>query len=671
MNETNKMNTVYRSEKTFNGFSLDVVKSALQKYIRRCDARKAIYAGIELDLFYMMPEKGEGIRTNFIHRIMVIYMEDLFYPGLWEYVDHHIFSLFSLRQERLSTNSVAKIKKIREEEMQNITTLIYALSNSSHSRDNSYYRYCLSIYLKNNEEEKNRRVATRFPFLEDLKERSESHTFRPSFLPEMLRDISKNTSLYKTISQFIGAVEEKDDLCIYYGHLLAEMEPPKKFYNSKKPAYMIFYLLNEILGKDKKYKKYVEIGKRWYRELSPLKEDFLCWQTILLFWLKDNKENKKYYIPYEVEKEDEKVIKHLTELYEINLLGNVVEFDEWVYDMHTKIGKRRGKGSHYFATESSFVCNEFENVNQVYKNAYLYRKMIDDPSYVDVRTEKSPKKSVERKRRSRSRTRSEKSVERKRRGRSRTRQKNREKESDFSRFLVRAQLVTGNMKTDTYYGEKDGKVIFIKGPLKDDKDIHEFLELQQIKEKLGLPTLHYQVVYLIPDLFGKTPLGLRNRINRDEKHPFIVCDTLFDHSPDNIPIRIHSSKLWPPTELVDFDKVKGMEHLKTSLIKNDRMMSQLVETLIFRYVYGLGDLAPRNFILSNNQIYSIDEDIVDASFDFERNVKRIKDFFPKFKEYVKKNKKKVKGIFEKYSIIKLSDSEKERFDWIENYLSTL
>ena len=121
------------------------------------------------------------------------------------------------------------------------------------------------------------------------------------------------------------------------------------------------------------------------------------------------------------------------------------------------------------------------------------------------------------------------------------------KESEFCRFLVRAQLVTGNTKTDTYYGEKNGKVVFIKGPLKDDKDIQSFLDLQKIKEKLGLPTLHYQVVYLIPDLFGKTPLGLRNRIDREEKHPFIVCDTLFDHSPDNIPIRIHSSKLWPPT----------------------------------------------------------------------------------------------------------------------------
>ena len=689
---TNHMNTMYRNEKTYNGFSLDVTKSALQKYIRRCDARKAIYAGVELDLFYMMPDRGEGIRTNFIHRLMVIYMEDLFYPGMWEYMDQHVFELFDLRKNRTSSK--------REKEMENVCKIIYSLANSTHSRDNSYYRYCLSIYLRNSQDEKNKRVVKKFPFLKDLKEKADHTVFNPSFFPETLNSLNKNSVIYKTISQFIGSIEAKDDLCIYYGHLLADMEPPKKFYNSKKPAYMIFYLLNEVLGKDKKFKPYIEIGKKWYKELSPLKEDFLCWQTILLFWLKDSrkKDIKQYYEPYE---EDEKTMETLYDLYKINLSGKVIEFDEWVYDMHTKIGKKRGKGSEYFATESSVVCNESVYVNQMYKNAYLYRKMLDDPSYIDVedvenienvennkprsrsrsRTKSSSRKERKPRSRSSSRTRKERKprsrsssrTKKERKSRSRSSSRSR-KESKFSNFLVRAQLVTGNMKTDTYYGEKDGKVVFIKGPLKetDDESMTSFLTLQKKKKKLGLPVLNYEIVYLIPDLFGKTPLGLRNRLDREKSYPFIVCDTLFDHTPNNIPIRLHSSKLWPVTELVDFDKVKGMQHLNMELI-NDEQMTQLIETFIFRYVFGLGDLAPRNFIISKHQIYSIDEDIIDADFDFERNIKRLKGFFPAFKEYLNKskNQKKIQEMFKKYGNIKLSNSEKDRFDWIQTYFEEM
>ena len=73
----------YRSEKSQNGYSLDTLKSALQKYIRRGNANMACYIAREFLSFYFVTE-GEDleknitrIMTNFTHRLQIIILEDI------------------------------------------------------------------------------------------------------------------------------------------------------------------------------------------------------------------------------------------------------------------------------------------------------------------------------------------------------------------------------------------------------------------------------------------------------------------------------------------------------------------------------------------------------------------------------------------------------------------
>jgi hypothetical protein len=72
------LSTTYRQQVTWNGHKADVMKSGLQKYIRRGVVDKALFCAGELDLFKEAPEKGEaeGIRTNFLHRLIVIFQEE-------------------------------------------------------------------------------------------------------------------------------------------------------------------------------------------------------------------------------------------------------------------------------------------------------------------------------------------------------------------------------------------------------------------------------------------------------------------------------------------------------------------------------------------------------------------------------------------------------------------
>ena len=95
------LSTTYRQQVTWNGHKADVMKSGLQKYIRRGVVDKALFCAGELDLFKEAPEKaqGEGIRTNFLHRLIVIFIEDVENMSLFEEVHKTMWSLFQERDK--------------------------------------------------------------------------------------------------------------------------------------------------------------------------------------------------------------------------------------------------------------------------------------------------------------------------------------------------------------------------------------------------------------------------------------------------------------------------------------------------------------------------------------------------------------------------------------------
>ena len=94
------LNAGYRQEKTWNGHRSDLVKSGLQKYIRRGMMDKALYCAGEMDLF-KGEDRGEAVRTNFVHRLMVVFLEDVGVGGLglWGDVDEMVFGLLGRRSK--------------------------------------------------------------------------------------------------------------------------------------------------------------------------------------------------------------------------------------------------------------------------------------------------------------------------------------------------------------------------------------------------------------------------------------------------------------------------------------------------------------------------------------------------------------------------------------------
>ena len=96
---SNKLSDKFRDEVTWNGYASDIMKSGLQKYIRRGVLDKALYCAGELDLFKEAPDRGETIRTNFLHRLMIIYMEDVENMNIFNKIDKLINRLFNEREK--------------------------------------------------------------------------------------------------------------------------------------------------------------------------------------------------------------------------------------------------------------------------------------------------------------------------------------------------------------------------------------------------------------------------------------------------------------------------------------------------------------------------------------------------------------------------------------------
>lgn len=115
------MDVTFRQEHSLHGFRIDVLKSALQKYTRRSNYEKTIFCAQELDLFAEI-SGGERIRTNFIHRLMIIFLEDIGLGGisLWSEVDQLIDVLLN---ERKNNN------RDREEEVKAIHELIFIFTS--------------------------------------------------------------------------------------------------------------------------------------------------------------------------------------------------------------------------------------------------------------------------------------------------------------------------------------------------------------------------------------------------------------------------------------------------------------------------------------------------------------------------------------------------------------
>lgn len=376
-----------------------------------------------------------------------------------------------------------------------------------------------------------------------------------------------------------------------------------------------------------------------------MKEDFLCWQSLFLFLY------KKQSIKSENESKSEcKYKKDVLISITKNTNKNKIQFDDYVFDRHTLKGTKEQKSHSYFSDISSAVVNEDPSINTDVKEIYRkYKKYQDEGQHnakksTKIETintkkdkitnvnksvdkvkvmkkvsknkdtiediEQEDKKEDDEEKENKYKKEDKKDEDDKELRNKEQREMNEllklkknfpEYESELN-IITRAQLVTSYSKTDSYFISMNNNLYFVKGPFKDDKEPDITINLNKIKSKLGLNLNNCVKVMMYPDGL-ESAISIRNKLDVKKKYPFLIYTSLCKEK--NLPIQIRESKMWKPTEVVDYDKLKTCRNVDFT---NKNELREMIKILIYRAILGVPDICVRNFITSKEKVYSIDEE---------------------------------------------------------------
>jgi len=555
------ISTTYRKHITWNNYPADIMKSGLQKYIRRSILDKALYCAAELDLFKDAPntKEAEGIRTNFLHRLMIIFMEDVENLALFDTIYTKMNQLFQERD---------KADRHKEIELYWVTEVVTLLVRSKKARICSHVRALFNP--------KYQPLHARYPSMNSLW-------------------VAQENTLEHNCSMFKKYLKEKNLLAVQYAFWIeaSEEKLPQKLFRSSQPVWFIFHqLMNPLqVAKTERVKKFVE----WYKEhIGGMKEGFMCWLLPLLHELDiiPSGTADAVEIPSYVARNRE---------------GHTIIVDDYVLDKHTSKG--RGKGLVEFALVGALVEPQADFVNPLWKQFYEDGKRYEEGiEILGISEAVAPLTVVP-------------TIVRKT-----TVISDEKTETDAYDFLVRTQLTTMGTKMDVYFAKtRQDQLVVVKGPYATRAEIDVLERNTAWKRQHGLPYNSFEVRHLLPNRWPEgVPLGARNKVDRTRPAYFLVFESYLQES--DLRTMMHSSTLWPQTEVVDWKQIPfHFTHKARALTQQE--YTDYIHAVLFRYLLGVSDFADRNFLMKDGRVISIDEDVEGRDIDLYATLQKNKAAF--------------------------------------------
>ena len=198
------------------------------------------------------------------------------------------------------------------------------------------------------------------------------------------------------------------------------------------------------------------------------------------------------------------------------------------------------------------------------------------------------------------------------------------REDELLEPIVRAQLVTGASKTDTYFArlrapEDTARAtrlrrilspgpIFVKGPLPPDI-IQDAIDISRIKRSVFSELVSTRVLYFMCQPTALvSPIGLRARSSAQCTGMLLSANVARGLDGD-IPRRVTNSKVWPDTCVVNWDGIALSQESLASLTAAESRDVQLI--YLFRFILAIGDGALRNLVFARDgRVAGTDEDMI-------------------------------------------------------------
>jgi len=605
---------------SWNGEKTDVLKSAVQKYVRRGLLEKANWSLIELDLFteILFKSKDEKLKssvrkfqTNVVNRLIIMSCEDvsLGNPFLPIVMDKLLNEWSNIRED---INNREKRRKILLE--MNIN-----LVKSQKSRELSHLK---TVYYQVFQSDIEQNFIDKYP------------------------DIYNFTREGDDFSQFKIEFNNNSDACFYWFFKIL-FQPRIKSSKSKnqksskrkesitvKPlASSVKPYIDYVISKekDKNVLALYNVLNKWFKTYK-YRELWIYGSQIILLALRKSFTKSIFY----------PISSNWSSIYLKNIMNKSIIIDDFCIDKHTRVGKNLGKTTTDFAIEGSIVANESTLTNQIYKKIYIQVRTLDSTN-PDIRKEieeeivgcdkcsdvsqispkkhkklckKLSKKESKESKESEKSEKSEKSEESEKWYDKYISKQIRSKSSIFnvlengileqddieellSDETPRGQILTGGFKKYTYIPKK-GKFYgyVIKGPWKSDK-----------KSKEKLDTIFFRVKCII---LTEGDAIIQEFVPDVNDNIWFVSKNLATTNPNKWKITYRKGSIeTEPIPTIDQNRSSLGYNQLSALDYQDQYKylfgdQMLFKTLILMAVIGTGDMGPWNILVSNDYAYVVD-----------------------------------------------------------------
>ena len=354
---------------SYAGYKLDILKSALQKYLRRREYDKMMWCCSEIYMFHSRAttdkekQAAKGIISNMLNRLIIMMDEEMLFAEVGKYMKCMEWIKQFDNGERNDFKLLVKICK----------TMIGARMLRLNSDIYSYWWRGAGVYK-----------VVKVPGL-GLEEALYTPIEVHKECKEILSDEEKEAQEWKNdrenLLMFIAAFRAGHKSCYYWALAMFHSDAKgKRRFRRKDCVYAIWEYLFKVAGDNEKLRKCLELKIEQF--FVKTRHEQHIWMSSAISILL-NKDKLNFEEEWNIDVSDEEVVGIFQE-------RKFLKIDDYAIDMHCSAGRKLGKKKADFALEGCVVVREDkEYYNRDWRDLYCDLK-VNHEKYGKVDNSKRP-----------------------------------------------------------------------------------------------------------------------------------------------------------------------------------------------------------------------------------------------------------------------------------------